>query len=106
MKAAVRGEAARIAGRTRERELLRRVIGGSVRGEPCTVLVHGEPGVGKTRLVTAMTEHARVAGQTVLWGRCLRFGAASSPYLPFISAFEARLAEGLPVEDLDLEPLA
>jgi len=61
--------------------------------------------VGKTRLVTAMTEHARVAGHTVLWGRCLRFGAASSPYLPFISAFEGRLADGPPIEGLDLEVL-
>lgn len=105
MTAAVRGEAVRIAGRTGERELLRRVIGGSSKGVPCAVLVHGEPGVGKTRLVTAMTEHARVAGHAVLWGRCLRFGAASSPYLPFISAFEARLAEGFPLEGLDLELL-
>ncbi|HEX4976236.1 MAG TPA: AAA family ATPase [Nocardioides sp.] len=105
MKAAHRGEAARIAGRTQERELLRRAIGGSVKGTPCAVLVHGEPGVGKTRLVSAMTDHARVAGHAVLWGRCLRFGAASSPYLPFISAFEARLADGLPVDGLDLEVL-
>jgi len=67
--------------------------------------VHGEPGVGKTRLVTAMTEHARLAGHAVLWGRCLRFGAASSPYLPFISAFEGRLADGPPIEGLDLEVL-
>ena len=105
MKAVLRGEAARIAGRTQERELLRQAIGGSVRGTPCAVLVHGEPGVGKTRLVTAMTEHARVAGHTVLWGRCLRFGAASSPYLPFISAFEGRLADGPPIEGLDLRVL-
>jgi DNA-binding CsgD family transcriptional regulator/tetratricopeptide (TPR) repeat protein len=105
VKAAVRGEAARIAGRTRERELLRRVIGGSVRGDPCTVLVHGEPGVGKTRLVTAMTDHARLGGHAVLWGRCLRFGATSSSYLPFISALEGALADGLPLEDVDLELL-
>jgi len=105
VKAAQWGEAVRIAGRTQERELLRRAIGGSVTATPCTVLVHGEPGVGKTRLVTAMTEHARAAGHAVLWGRCLRFGAASSPYLPFISAFEGRLAEGLPLEGLDLEVL-
>lgn len=69
------------------------------------MLVHGEPGVGKTRLVTAMTEHARLAGHVVLWGRCLRFGATSSPYLPFISAFAGGLADGLPLEDVDLEPL-
>lgn len=105
MKAALRGEAVRIAGRTQERELLRRAIGGSVQGTPCAVLVHGEPGVGKTRLVTALTEHARLARHAVLWGRCLRFGAASSPYLPFISAFEGWLAEDHEVGALDVEAL-
>ena len=105
VKAAQRGEAARIAGRTREREVLRGAIGASARGEPCAVLVHGEAGVGKTRLVTAATEHGRDAGHAVLWGRCLRFGAASSPYLPFISAFEGGLADGLPIDGVDLEGL-
>ena len=105
MTTAVRTEAVPLAGRTRERELLRRAIAGAVRGEPCTVLVHGEAGVGKTRLVTAVTQHARTAGYAVLWGRCLRFGGASSPYLPFISALQRWLAEGHDVEGLDLEHL-
>ena len=99
------GEAARIAGRTREQELLREVVGGSASGVPCTVLVHGEAGVGKTRLVSSVTDRARAGGHTVLWARCLHFGAASSPYLPFISAFEGWRAEGHAVEGLDLTPL-
>ena len=88
------GEAARIAGRAREQELLRKVVGGSVQGIPCTVLVHGEAGVGKTRLVTSVADRSRAAGHTVLWARCLRFGAESSPYLPFISAFEGLQGRG------------
>ena len=105
MAAAEWGGAARIAGRAREQELLRQVVGGSVHGVPCTVLVHGEAGVGKTRLVTSVAERSRASGHSVLWARCLRFGAGSSPYLPFISAFEGWLAEGHPDEGLDLTPL-
>jgi DNA-binding CsgD family transcriptional regulator len=69
------------------------------------VLVHGEAGVGKTRLVTSVADRSRAAGHTVLWARCLRFGAESSPYLPFISAFEGWRAEGHTVEGVDLAPL-
>ena len=105
MGAAEWGEAVRIAGRSREQELLRKVVGGSVRGVPCTVLVHGEAGVGKTRLVTSVADRSRAAGHTVLWARCLRFGAGSTPYLPFISAFEGWQAEGHAVEGVDLAPL-
>ncbi len=105
MGAAEWGEAVRIAGRAREQELLRKVVGGSVRGIPCTVLVHGEAGVGKTRLVTSVADRSRAAGHAVLWARCLRFGAGSTPYLPFISAFEGWRAEGHTVEGVDLAPL-
>ncbi|MGZ8736894.1 MAG: helix-turn-helix transcriptional regulator [Nocardioides sp.] len=105
MAAAEWGGAVRIAGRAQEQELLRQVVGGSVRGIPCTVLVHGEAGVGKTQLVTSVAERSRASGHSVLWARCLRFGAGSSPYLPFISAFEGWLAEGHADEGLDLTPL-
>ena len=98
-------EAARIAGRAREQELLRRVVGASVRGEPCTVLVHGEAGVGKTLLVSSVADRARASGHTVLFARCLRFGAGASPYLPFLSAFEGWLADGHSDEGLALGPL-
>jgi DNA-binding SARP family transcriptional activator len=40
------------------------------RGEPAFVLVAGEPGIGKTRLVTEFALRASHEGATVLWGRC------------------------------------
>ena len=61
--------------------------------------------MGKTRLVASVADRSRAAGHTVLWARCLRFGAESSPYLPFISAFEGLRAEGHTVEGVDLAPL-
>ena len=49
--------------------------------------------MGKTRLVSKVCEDAALDGATVLWGRCVRFGAASSPYLPLVSALEGWLSE-------------
>jgi DNA-binding NarL/FixJ family response regulator len=99
------GDRTRIAGRAREREVLRTAVRDASEGSPRTVLVHGEAGVGKTTLVTAVAEQSRAAGHSVLWGRCLRFGAASSPYLPFISALHGWLADGHATEELGLELL-
>ena len=99
------GEAVRLAGRAQEQQLLRQVVGGAAQGTPCTVLVHGEAGVGKTRLVTSVADRARASGHTVLWGRCLRFGAGSSPYHPFLSAFEGLLPELDPADAPDLSVL-
>lgn len=53
---------------------------------PSAVLVHGEAGVGKTRLVTDVCDEYRAEGFQVLWGRCVRFGAAASSYQPFSQA--------------------
>jgi DNA-binding CsgD family transcriptional regulator/tetratricopeptide (TPR) repeat protein len=69
------------------------------------VLVHGEPGVGKTLLAGSVADRARASGHTVLFARCLRFGAGASPYLPFLSAFEGWVGEGHTDAGLDLGPL-
>jgi hypothetical protein len=51
-------------------------------GSPATVLIGGDAGVGKTRLVR---EFAAVAGATarVLTGRCPEFGPIGLPFAPF-----------------------
>jgi predicted ATPase len=56
-------------------------------GNPGAVILHGEPGVGKTRLLSEVATRVEVDGFRVLWGRCLRFSAESSSYLPLIQAF-------------------
>ncbi len=48
------------------------------------VLVGGDPGVGKTRLVTEFAQHAHGAGATVLYGRADE--EATLTYQPFIEA--------------------
>jgi DNA-binding CsgD family transcriptional regulator/tetratricopeptide (TPR) repeat protein len=57
------------------------------------VLVHGEPGIGKTRLVSDVCRREREAGVPVLWAQCVRFGASSAPLLPVVSAFRTLRAE-------------
>lgn len=56
-------------------------------GNPSALLVHGEPGVGKTRLVTEVAAQLEVDGFRVHWGKCMRFAAESSSFLPIVQAF-------------------
>ena len=69
-------------GRDFEREKLTSVVRDAAEGRAAAMLVAGEPGIGKTSLVEAVTAGPAAAGHLVLWGRCLRFAAESSPYLP------------------------
>jgi DNA-binding winged helix-turn-helix (wHTH) protein len=50
------------------------------------VVVSGEPGVGKTRLVDAMAAQWRNAGLRLLTGQCVEYRGAGEPYLPLLEA--------------------
>lgn len=53
----------------------------AVRGERRTLMVAGEPGIGKTRLVATAAAAAHAAGTTVVYGRCDRdLGVAYQPF--------------------------
>ena len=63
------------------------------------VLVEGEPGIGKTRLLEEAASQAAARGATVLWGRAFEGGAAPAfwPWLPPLRS----LVDGLdPAADL------
>src|SRR6476469_3633836 len=47
------------------------------------VLLSGDAGIGKTRLLAEICARARTAGWTVLVGHCLGEAGQSLPYLPF-----------------------
>lgn len=81
------------AGRAAERAVLRDVLAQARAGRPCAVHLHGEAGVGKTRLAAEACREAEEAGFQVLWARCLLLASASIPYLPLVSAFEAWLEQ-------------
>ena len=55
-------------------------------GGQVTVMVTGEPGIGKTRLVREVARQAFVEGAVVLVGRCTE--VALTPYQPFVEAIE------------------
>ncbi|HET6625957.1 MAG TPA: AAA family ATPase [Nocardioidaceae bacterium] len=85
---AVTTRSLRIAGRVEEQRLLGDSIQQAAEGKPCALFVHGEAGVGKTHLVGAVCEQALESGFTVLWGRCVHFGAVEAPFLPLLNALD------------------
>jgi DNA-binding CsgD family transcriptional regulator/tetratricopeptide (TPR) repeat protein len=62
---------------------------------PNAVLLAGDAGVGKTRLLTELRDMAVDDGWQVIAGHCLDFGDSALPYLPF-SEIMGRLATDLP----------
>jgi DNA-binding CsgD family transcriptional regulator/tetratricopeptide (TPR) repeat protein len=92
MGSALEERATPVVGRHSELDRLGKAMDGIADQRPCAWFVHGEPGVGKTRLVSEVCERAVDRGFTVLWGRCVRFGAATSPYAPLVAPIEDWLA--------------
>lgn len=59
------------------------------------ILIGGDAGVGKTRLLTEFVRDARAEGDLVLIGHCVHFGGDAVPFLPISEAF-GRLARDEP----------
>lgn len=57
-------------------------------GQATVVLVSGDAGVGKSRLLTEFSDHARAEGAVVTLGRSLSMADSGLPYLPFIEIAE------------------
>ena len=81
-----------IVGRRAERLVLAGALRASAAGEPRVVLVHGEAGVGKSRLVRELCREAASAHHVVLWGNCIKLDAASVPLAPIAGALDRWLA--------------
>jgi len=59
-----------LVNRTEEMNVLKEAVYRAVHGEGGLVFVHGEAGIGKTRLVRELGAYARSRGVQVLYGRC------------------------------------
>ena len=66
-------------------------------GDPQALLIGGEAGVGKTRLVEEFATAARRQGAVVALGGCVEIGADGLPFAPFSTALRA-LRRELPAE--------
>jgi tetratricopeptide (TPR) repeat protein/tRNA A-37 threonylcarbamoyl transferase component Bud32 len=64
------GKEIQLVDRVQEMTLLREAVDGAVRNEGCIAILHGEAGIGKTRLARELGAYARLRGMQVLRGRC------------------------------------
>jgi len=73
-------------GRAAELGRLEAALDRAGQGQPRLVLVAGDAGVGKTRLLLAFADQARRHGDRVLTGGCVELGDIGLAYLPVVDA--------------------
>jgi DNA-binding CsgD family transcriptional regulator len=75
-----------MVGRDRELARLQSALDAAAEGRGRTIVVGGEAGIGKSRLVAALVDAATTRGASVLLGACLPTGTGVIPYAPFVEA--------------------
>lgn len=75
-------EAAPFVGRGEELRLLDGCLQEALDGHPQMLFVHGDAGIGKTRLLRELRGLAQARGARVCYGRC--YEGLTLPYLPFV----------------------
>jgi predicted ATPase len=89
------GKAAKTApsvfvGRELELQALTNSLDGARAGRGHVLLLSGEPGIGKSRLLNEFATRAREGGVRVIWGRCWEAGGAP-PYWPWVQLLRSYL---------------
>ena len=95
---AVAGDSAPLVGRVGEWALLCKLVDRLQQAEGQTVLIEGEPGIGKSRLLRELARHARERDMQVLTTRCYEIERAT-PFQPVIDLL-SRTLDGLPAAAL------
>jgi tetratricopeptide (TPR) repeat protein len=80
-------------GRVEELHVLEAALGRATNSEPAVVLVGGEAGVGKTRLVAELTGRCATNGTRVLTGGCVPVGDGALPYAPIVEGLRALVGD-------------
>jgi class 3 adenylate cyclase len=83
----------RFIGRREERGVLEAALTRAEGGAGSVVLVSGESGMGKSRLISDFVATARAAGAIALIGECLEFADGELPYAPIAGALRSLLHE-------------
>src|SRR5215212_892170 len=88
-------------GRQPEIDVLQEQLEAARSGTPGLVLISGEPGVGKTRLIRELSERAASQGWTVLFGRAYESDGAP----PYVAVAEALrdYVRASPLTELELQ---
>jgi DNA-binding NarL/FixJ family response regulator len=87
-----------LIGRRSELAELQEAARGAAAGRPGLVLVAGEAGVGKSRLVAELAAWARAEGYRVLTGGCVSLSGEVAPFAPIIEALRVLPTELSPSE--------
>jgi predicted ATPase len=96
---ASRVTSSRLVGRDVELIELADALDSAASGKPSLLLVGGDSGIGKTRLVGAVRERAEEAGAVTMTGECLELAEAELPYAPIVAALRPLARERHPVLD-------
>jgi predicted ATPase len=87
-----------LVGRATELAALEGALGRAIGGEASVVLVGGDAGLGKTRLMSEFAAAAPSTGARVLTGGCIDLGGDGLPYGPFLEALRELAIELSPEE--------
>src|SRR5438445_4132926 len=74
-----------LVGRETELAALDALLAEALRGAGRTVLITGDAGIGKSRLLAAFIAHARSSGAQILHGQCIK-AEARRPFGPFVDS--------------------
>ncbi len=88
-----RSDGLQIVGRTAELATARDVLERARSSERAVLVVGGEAGIGRTRLVAAIANDAREVGFRVSTGACLRMDAGAMPYAAIVAALRGLIRD-------------
>jgi DNA-binding CsgD family transcriptional regulator/tetratricopeptide (TPR) repeat protein len=80
-------------GRVEELDVLEAALERATNSKPAVVLVGGEAGVGKTRLVAELAARCATDGTRVVTGGCVPVGDGALPYAPIVEGLRALVSD-------------
>ncbi|MEU9271484.1 BTAD domain-containing putative transcriptional regulator [Streptomyces sp. NPDC048251] len=89
------GDVDRLVGRSDELSALQRAVEPALGSGTAVVLLEGEPGAGKSRLMEELAGHAEDRGALVVWGHCLEGEARPTmwPWVEMVSSLFAVVSQ-------------